>query len=59
MSEREAGVNDLNVKPDAGAGEKASPAEKLEEQTPTGSLVPGAENPESREIKKEFNPNTE
>ena len=36
-----------------------SPSEKLEESRPTGSLVPGAENPESREIKKEVNPNTE
>ena len=36
-----------------------SPAEKLEDVTPTGSLIPGAENPESKEIKKEINPNTE
>jgi hypothetical protein len=36
-----------------------SPSEKLEDVTPTGSLVPGAENPESKEIKKEINPNTE
>ena len=39
--------------------EKESPSEKLEEGRPTGSLVPGAENPESKEIKKELNPNTE
>jgi hypothetical protein len=36
-----------------------SPSEKLEDVKPTGSLVPGAENPESEEIKKEINPNTE
>jgi hypothetical protein len=36
-----------------------SPTEKLEDVKPTGSLVPGAENPESEEIKKEINPNTE
>ena len=36
-----------------------SPSEKLEGVTPTGSLVPGAENPESEEIKTEVNPNTE
>ncbi len=26
-----------------------SPSEKLEEEKPTGSLIPGAENPESEE----------
>jgi len=36
-----------------------SPAEKLEVNPPTGSLIPGTENPESKEIKKELNPNTE
>jgi hypothetical protein len=36
-----------------------SPSEKLEGTPPTGSLVPGPENPESEEIKKEVNPNTE
>lgn len=36
-----------------------SPSEKLEDVKPTGSLVPGAENPDSKEIKKEINPNTE
>ena len=36
-----------------------SPAEKLEETTPTGSLIPGPENPESVEIKEEKSPNTE
>ena len=36
-----------------------SPSEKLEDEKPTGSLVPGAENPESEEIKNEKNLNTE
>ncbi len=36
-----------------------SPSEKLEEEKPTGSLIPGAENPESEEIKNEKNLNTE
>jgi hypothetical protein len=36
-----------------------SPSEKLEGEPPTGSLIPGTENPESEEIKKEVNPNTE
>ena len=36
-----------------------SPAEKLEVNPPTGSLIPGAENPESEEIKEEKNLNTE
>jgi hypothetical protein len=38
---------------------KESPSEKLEDEKPTGSLVPGAENPESEEIKNEKNLNTE
>jgi hypothetical protein len=36
-----------------------SPSEKLEENTPLGSLIPGAENQESVEIKNEIKPNTE
>jgi hypothetical protein len=36
-----------------------SPSEKLEENKPLGSLVPGAENHESKEIKNEIKPNTE
>jgi hypothetical protein len=37
-----------------------SPSEKLEgDKTGTGSLIPGAENPESDEIKQEKSPNTE
>ena len=39
--------------------QEESPAEKLETNPPTGSLTPGAENPESKEVKKETNPNTE
>ncbi|MDT4899027.1 MAG: hypothetical protein QOH25_4104 [Acidobacteriota bacterium] len=39
--------------------QEESPAEKLEANPPTGSLTPGAENPESEEIKEEKSPNTE
>jgi hypothetical protein len=39
--------------------DELSPSEKLEDVTPTGSLIPGSQNPESEEIKKEINPNTE
>ena len=35
------------------------PTEKLQGEPPVGTLVPGAENPHSEEIKKERNPNTE
>ncbi|MGB7924694.1 MAG: hypothetical protein WCF57_15740 [Pyrinomonadaceae bacterium] len=35
-----------------------SPSEKLEDRPP-GEQIPGAQNPESEEIKKEVNPNTE
>lgn len=46
--------------PGAGKPEAVeSPAEKLESNPPTGSLIPGTENPESEEIKQERNPNTE
>ncbi|MBD0371677.1 MAG: hypothetical protein ICV60_12630 [Pyrinomonadaceae bacterium] len=37
----------------------SSPSEKLEKNKPLGSLVPGAENEESKEIKNEIKPNTE
>jgi hypothetical protein len=40
-------------------GHIESPAEKLEIKPPTGSLIPGPENPESEEIKEEKSPNTE
>lgn len=36
-----------------------SPSEKLEDNAPVASSVPGAENPESTEIKRETNFNTE
>ena len=36
-----------------------SPTEKLEGKQPPGSPTPGAQNPESKEIKNEINPNTE
>ena len=36
-----------------------SPSEKLQNEPPVGSPIPGAENPESEEIKREINPNTE
>lgn len=39
--------------------EELSPSEKLENVKPSGSLIPGAQNPESDEIKDEVNPNTE
>lgn len=39
--------------------EPQSPSEKLEKDKPLGSLIPGAENQESVEIKEEINPNTE
>jgi hypothetical protein len=39
--------------------QEESPSEKLERNPPTGSLVPGAENPESTEIKEERSPNSE
>ncbi|MGB8507858.1 MAG: hypothetical protein WCD76_05605 [Pyrinomonadaceae bacterium] len=39
--------------------ELESPNEKLEGQPPAGSTLPGVENPESEEVKKEINPNTE
>lgn len=36
-----------------------SPADKLQDGQPVGTLIPGVENPESAEVKKEINPNTE
>ena len=39
--------------------EVVSPTEKLEGAPDTGSDVPGAQNPESEQIKEETNPNTE
>lgn len=48
-----------NVRNEARQAPEESPSEKLEGDPPTGSLIPGPENPESEEIKKEVNPNTE
>ena len=39
--------------------DERSPSEKLRGSTPAGSQIPGVQNPESTEIKKEVNPNTE
>ena len=39
--------------------EERSPSDKLQDNQPVGSQVPGAENPDSPEIKKEQNPNSE
>lgn len=36
-----------------------SPSEKLRDELPPGSPVPGAQNPDSEEVKKEIKPNTE
>lgn len=36
-----------------------SPTDKIEGQPPEGSTIPGAENPDSKEVKEEINPNTE
>ena len=47
--------------PEAGEEEslvELGPIEKLEEQTPTGSIVPGVQKPSS-EVHDEVNPNTE
>ena len=57
MREKERQENSLNE--DQNPTAELSPSEKLEDVTPTGSLIPGAQNPESKEIKKEINPNTE
>jgi hypothetical protein len=44
---------------DENAAESQSPSEKLEGKQPESSDVPGAENPDSKEVKEEVNPNTE
>ncbi len=36
-----------------------SPDELLEDKQPVASPVPGAQNPESDEVKREINPNSE
>jgi hypothetical protein len=35
------------------------PSDKLDDRQPTDRSTPGAQNPESKEIKKETNPNSE
>jgi hypothetical protein len=57
MEEREG--QDENRSGAAKPETEESPAEKLEANPPSGSLVPGPENPESEEIKQERSPNTE
>lgn len=52
--ERTAGMKD-----DQKTSAEESPTEKLEGKQPPGSPIPGAQNPESEEIKNEINPNTE
>jgi hypothetical protein len=54
MSENELGM--AQAKDTDDTSEILSPTEKIEGKTPT---LPGVENPESEEIKKESNPNTE
>lgn len=56
MSENE---QNENLNEEQKPKQEESPAEKLEMNPPTGSLVPGAENPESTEIKEERSPNSE
>jgi hypothetical protein len=46
-------------KDDQQPGVEEGPTEKLEGKQPPGSRIPGAQNPESDEIKAEINPNTE
>ena len=41
------------------APEIVSPTEKVEGKPPEGDTLPGAENPESAEVKEEIKPNTE
>ena len=36
-----------------------SPSDKLDDRQPNYQTTPGAQNPESKEIKKESNPNSE
>jgi hypothetical protein len=53
MSENELG---MAINNDDDTSELLSPTDKIEGRTPT---LPGVENPESEEVKKEINPNTE
>lgn len=45
--------------PEQDQSAEASPTEKLHEPQTTGPLTPGAQNPESEEVKQEHSPNTE
>lgn len=56
MAENEQGEN---LSDEQKPKQEESPSEKLEMNPPAGSLVPGAENPESEEIKEERSPNSE
>ena len=52
--------NEENNDDEQQAGLELGPTEKLNGvSSDTGSLIPGAQNPESEEVKKEINPNTE
>ena len=52
--------NDKKDKPiDEEGKPELSPDEKLENKKSDDSPIPGAQNPASKEIKKETNPNTE
>ena len=55
QNEKQASAISAPEKPEV----ELSPDEKLEGEKPGGSQIPGAQNPESSEIKKEVNPNTE
>lgn len=55
QNENQASAISKEQKPEA----ELSPDEKLEGKKSGGSQIPGAQNPESAEIKKEVNPNTE
>ena len=55
QNEKQASATSAEQKPEV----ELSPDEKLEDKKPSASPIPGAQNPESSEIKKEVNPNTE
>jgi hypothetical protein len=57
MAENESPNETLNDEQKPVAEE--SPAEKLDTEKPISPVTPGIESPESKEIKKEVNPNTE
>lgn len=57
MSEQDEQDQEPTTAPSLVPGE--APSEKLQPHEPIGQQIPGAQNPESTEIKKEINPNTE